>query len=89
MSNDRSSVSPYLLRPLRSLDEVQRDLEQANAVTMQARTIHDRLVAALTARGERIVDDARTTRHTVVTARPAKPASITSARPAPCAPAAP
>jgi hypothetical protein len=47
-----SSVSPYLLRPLRSLDEVQRDLEQANAVTTQARTIHDRLVAALTALGE-------------------------------------
>jgi hypothetical protein len=72
MSNDRSSVSPYLLRPLRSLDEVQRDLgqanvEQANAVTTQARTIHDRLVAALTARGESVVEDARTTKYTVVT----------------------
>lgn len=62
-----SSVSPYLLQPLRSLDEVQRDLEKANAVTTQARTSHDRLVAALTARGERIVEDARTTKYTVVT----------------------
>ena len=67
MSNDRSSVSPYLLRPLRSLDEVQRDFEQANVVTMQAKTIHDRLVAALTARGESVVEDARTTKYTVVT----------------------
>lgn len=67
MSNDRSSVSPYLLRPLRSLDEVHRDLEQANSVTTQARIIHDRLVAALTARGESVVEDARTDKYMVVT----------------------
>lgn len=30
-------------------------------------TLHDRLVAALLARGERIVENARTTRYTVLT----------------------
>lgn len=62
-----SSVSPYLLRPLRSLDEVQHDLEKSSAASLPARTIHDRLVAALKARGGSVVEDARTTKYTVIT----------------------
>ncbi|MBX6324333.1 MAG: hypothetical protein IRY94_21180 [Rhodospirillaceae bacterium] len=57
MGNDRPSVSPYLLRPLRSRQEAERDRQ----------TLHDRLVAGLEVHGWRVVEDARSTKYTVLT----------------------